>query len=186
MSDFRAASRYAKSLLELANEQGVLEEVHNDMLLFSKVCKENTAFVLMLKNPVIKHDKKRAILQSVFKDKVHSLTLAIFDIITRKNREAIMPAIAREFENQYNIIKQIGVASVTTAIPLNEALRTEMKDMVVKITGKKDIDLKEIVNSDIIGGYVLKMGDQQIDDSIRTKLKTLAKGFSQNHYNKEI
>ncbi|MCA6078308.1 ATP synthase F1 subunit delta [Fulvivirga sedimenti] len=186
MSDFRAASRYAKSLLELANEQGVLEEVHNDMLLFTKVCNQNKDFGLMLKNPVIKHDKKRAILESIFNGKVHSLTMAIFDIISRKNREAIMPAIAREFHNQYNIIKQIGVASVTTAIPLTDTLRKDMKEIVVKITGKKDIDLKEIVNEEIIGGYILKMGDQQIDDSIRTKLKTLAKGFSQNHYIKEI
>ncbi len=186
MSDFRVATRYAKSLLELANEQGVLEEVNNDMKLFADVCRENHDFVLMLRNPVIKGDKKKTILNSVFEGKVHKLTLAIFDIITRKNREGILPEVAREFRRQYNVLKQIGVATVTTAVALTDDLRKEMKQMASRVSGKTNIELKEIVDEDIIGGYILKMGDQQIDDSIRTKLNTLAKEVSSRHFIREI
>src|SRR5687768_11131155 len=105
MTDFRAASRYVKSLLGLAVEQNALEAVHADMQLFAKVCAENRQFVLLLHNPIVKHDKKRDILERVFKGKVHPLTMAIFDIITRKNREPLLPAIAREFHVAYNVYK---------------------------------------------------------------------------------
>ena len=87
MADLRVASRYVKSLLGLAVEQGVLEAVHSDMLLFTKVMKENRDFRVMIKSPVIRHEKKRAILEKVFAGKVDKLTLAIMDILTRKNRE---------------------------------------------------------------------------------------------------
>lgn len=186
MSEFRAASRYAKSLLELADEKGVLEEVHNDMLEFSELCAENREFVLMLKNPVIKHDKKRAILEQIFKGKVNDLTMAIFDIITRKNREAILPMIAREFHNQYNLLKRVEVAKVTTAVPLSPELRIQIGDLVKKISSKDKVELTEVVDKDIIGGYVLKIGDRQIDDSLRSKLKALELKFSQNPYIKEF
>ena len=186
MANIRAASRYAKSLLELSEEKGVLEEVYADMRLFTEVCKQNHDFVLMLKNPVIKHDKKRAILRGVFEGHVHKLTIAIFDITTMKNREPLMPAIATEFCNQYNILKNIGEASVTTAAPLTPALRTEMEALVREISGKQTVELKEVINEDIIGGYILKVGDKQIDDSVRTKLKVLGNEFSQDPYKREI
>lgn len=186
MAEERVASRYAKSLLELAEEKNVLEEVHGDMLLFSEVCSQNRDFVLMLRNPVVKHDKKKAVLEAIFKDKVDALTIANFDIITRKNREAILPAVAREFHNLYNIRKGIEVATVTTAVPLDKELREEIEKLVQKITSGKKVDLTEVIDEDIIGGFTLKIGDRQIDDSLKTKLKTLQLKFSQNQYIKEF
>jgi F-type H+-transporting ATPase subunit delta len=186
MSEFRVASRYAKSLLELSHDQGVLENVSSDMKLFAEVCDENHDFVLMLKNPVIKGDKKKAILNKIFEEKVDELTLAIFDIMTRKGREGLLPEVSREFRRQYNLLKEIGVATVTTAVPLTDTLRNEIVGMAKKISGKSNIELKELIDKDIIGGYILKLGDQQIDDSIRTKLKVLATEMSQNEYIREI
>lgn len=186
MSDNRVASRYAKSLLELAEEKGALEDIFSDMKQFNKVCKESREFELMLKNPIIKHDKKNAILKSVFEGKVHSITLALFDIITRKNREAVLPSLAKAFLTQYNIRKGIEEAKVTTAVALNEDLRKEMIDLVKRISGKKEVQLQEVVDKDMIGGYILKVGDRQIDDSLRSKIKELEYKFSQNPYIKEF
>ena len=186
MSEFRVASRYAKSLLGLAEEQGALEKVHADMKLFLSVCKENRDFLLLLKNPNVNHDKKRAILQAIFKGKVNDITLAIFDIITKKNREAVLPEIAQEFEHQYNISRGIEEATVTTAVPLTKELRAEIEKLVKKIGHKKEVELTEIVDEDLIGGYILKVADRQIDDSIKSKLKALELKFSQNPYIKEF
>src|SRR6478735_2028616 len=123
MTNSRAASRYVKSLLQLAVEKKELDEVHQDMLLFSKTVRENRAFESLLESPIIKHDKKRDILQALFKGKVNTLTLSIFDILTKKNREPLLPAIALQFHAAYNEYKQISKATVTTAIPLDESLR---------------------------------------------------------------
>ncbi|MEQ9413635.1 MAG: ATP synthase F1 subunit delta, partial [Cyclobacteriaceae bacterium] len=116
MSDFRAASRYVRSLLGLAQEQGVLDEVHSDMQFISKTCNENLELVSLLRSPIIKSDKKKAILYKIFEGKVNKLTLAIIDIVTRKNREAILPSIAREFHNAYNDFKGIQKATITSTV----------------------------------------------------------------------
>jgi len=186
MADIRVASRYVKSLLGLAVEKNALENVHKDMILFSKVCDENRAFTLMLRNPIIKHDKKREILEEIFKGKVNALTLAIFDIITRKNREPLLPAIAKEFHVAYNNFKEIGAASVTTAVPLDKKLRDEIEQIVKKLSDKKQVEIEEKVDPEMIGGFVLNVGDRQIDASIKNKLKALKLKFSQNPYIKEF
>lgn len=186
MAEARAASRYVKSLLSLAVEQNALEEVHDDMLLFDRVCQENRSFVLMLKSPVVKHDKKREVLEKLFAGKVHKLTIAIFDIITKKNREALLPAIAREFHKAYNINKGIGTASVTTAVALDDALRSRFESIVKEIIQKDKLELKENIDRDMIGGFVLDVGDKRIDASIKNRLKLLKVKFSQNPYIKEF
>jgi F-type H+-transporting ATPase subunit delta len=186
MADIRVASRYVKSLLGLAVEKNALENVHNDMILFSKVCEENRAFTLMLRNPIIKHDKKREILEAIFKGKVHNLTFAIFDIITRKNREPLLPAIAKEFHVAYKNFKEIGSASVTTAVPLDKKLRDEIEQIVKKLSDRKQVEIEEKVDPEMIGGFVLNVGDRQIDASIKNKLKALKVKFSQNPYIKEF
>lgn len=186
MVDSRAASRYAKSLLGLAIEQKSVEQVSDDMKLFIQVIEQNKSFDLMLRNPIIKHDKKRDILEKLFKGKVNALTLAIFDIITRKNREPLLAAIAREFQNQYNEFKSIGKATITTATPLDAKLRAEFEEMVKKLSNKKQVELAEKVDASMIGGFVLNVGDRQIDASIKSKLKSLKVEFSQNPYIKEF
>ena len=186
MADSRAASRYVRSLLGLAVEKNALESVYKDMLLFTKVCEENRSFELMLKNPIIKHSKKREILEKIFEGKVHQLTMAIFDILTRKNREPILPSIAREFHTAYNIYKGIGRAYITTAVPLDNQLRLAFEKIVRQLSEKTDVELTEKVDKEMIGGFLLNVGDRQLDASIRNKLKALKVKFSHNPYIKEF
>ncbi|MFZ6009658.1 MAG: ATP synthase F1 subunit delta [Bacteroidota bacterium] len=186
MTESRAASRYVKSLLGLAIEQNVLEQVHNDMQLFDRVVTENKPFALMLQSPVIRHDKKRTILEKLFKGKVHPLTMAILDIITRKNREPLLATIAKEFHIAYNEHKGIGKATITTAIPLDAKLRAEFEKLAVRYSHQDKVELIEKVQQDMIGGFILKVDDRQIDASIKNKLKALKVTFSQNPYIKEF
>jgi F-type H+-transporting ATPase subunit delta len=186
MSDTRAASRYVKSLLTLAVEKNALEAVHQDMLLFSKICDENRAFAMMLRNPIIKHDKKRDILEKIFAGKVHPLTLSILDILTRKNREPLLPAIAREFHTAYNIYNGVGKASIVTAVPLDAALRGEFERIAKKISEKDKVELTERIDKEMIGGFILQVGDRQIDASMKNRLKTLKVKLSHNPYIKEF
>jgi F-type H+-transporting ATPase subunit delta len=185
MAASRAASRYVKSLLGLAVEKNALEEVHNDMVEFAKICDKNRDFTLMLRNPIIRHDKKRDVLEKIFKGKFNPLTMAILNIITEKNREPLLPQIAREFHLAYNVHKGVGQASVTTAVPLDPALRAEFEKIAKTLSEHKNVELKEAVDPEMIGGFVLNVGDRQIDASIKNKLKALKLKFSQNEYIKE-
>ena len=181
MSDFKVASRYAKSLLDLSIEKGVVEEVHKDMQTFFDVCNSNRDFQLMLKNPIVNHSKKLKILDEIFSKKFHPVSLSIFKLITAKQRESYLPAISRQFLLQYNIHKGVESAQVTTTFPLTAELRNEFIQAVENMTGKK-VDLKEVVDKNILGGYVLKLGDRQVDDSLSGKLKELSLKFNHNPY----
>lgn len=185
MADLRVASRYVKSLLGLAVEQGAIEAVHQDMIMFSKICSESRPFALMLKSPVIRHEKKRDILEKIFSGKVNKLTMAIIDILTRKNREPLLPSIAQEFHNAYNEYKGIGKAYITTTIPMDKELREAIEAIVKKLSDRKQVEIHSTVDKDLIGGFILNVGDRQIDASIKSKLKSLSLRFNENYYIKQ-
>lgn len=172
MQNHRAASRYAKSLLELAKERKVLDEVYGDMQLFSAVVDENRVFAVMLKNPIISHYKKQTILRALFEKRMNKLTLLAFDQITSKNREKILDQVAKEFQVQYNGYKGLQSADITTTIQLDADLRTKFKALVEEISGKK-ANLKELVDVDIVGGFVLNVGDVRLDRSIKSQLNNI-------------
>jgi F-type H+-transporting ATPase subunit delta len=186
MAHSRVASRYVKSLLSLAEEQKVLDQVHADMQLLDSVCKSSRDFSLMLKSPIIRHDKKRDILEAIFKNKVHKITMAIIDILTKKNREPLLPEIAAEFHQAYNVYKGIQKATITTTVAMDNATRAEIEAIVKKLSDKTQVEVEQKVDSSLIGGFVLNVGDKQIDASIKAKLKTLQVKFSENPYIKEF
>lgn len=175
----RVASRYAKSLIELATEKGDVEAVKEDMEAFSKLVDESRDFELMLNSPLISHDKKLLILNKIFGGKVSKITDAFFTLITKKNREGALDAIAKQFIVQYNTQKGIQPAMISTAIPLNDSLKKEFSNVVSKALNK-DVQLTETVNEDLIGGYILRVEDRQIDQSMRSLLINLKKRFKQN------
>jgi F-type H+-transporting ATPase subunit delta len=180
MADIKVASRYVKSLLNMAVERGVLDQVHADMLQFAKVINENRALLVVLRSPIVKHFKKKNVLDALFRGRFNDLTMSFFRIITEKNRESLLPLIAEEFHLAYNDYRGIGKASVTTAVPLDSSLREQIQALAKKIVGTTSVELKEVVDPEIIGGFVLNAGSQQIDSSIKHKLKILQLSFSNN------
>jgi F-type H+-transporting ATPase subunit delta len=172
MRSHRAATRYAKSIIELAKEQNVLDEVYGDMQLFSAVIEQNRVFAVMLKNPIINHDKKRNVLHALFDKRMNKLSILAFDLITKKNRESILAEISSEFQVQYNNYKGLQVADITTTINLDDDLRKKFNALVEEISGKK-ASLNEVVDESIVGGFVLNVGDKRLDQSIKTQLNNI-------------
>ena len=182
MADQRVAARYAKSLLDLGKEMGTLETVKQDMDLLGKTVAENRDLRLLLRNPIVKHDKKLAILTAIFQGKVSDVTMQFFTILTQKNRESALESMGTEFQAQYNVMQGIQTAQVTSATPLTPALRDELEQLVIKQTGLTEVKLTEQVDPSLIGGFVLRVGDQQIDDSVRTSLRKLRTSLQENTY----
>lgn len=180
MSEQRIASRYARSLLEIAQEKGCLEDVMKNMVNLKSLSESNKDFVLMLQTPIIPHLKKLSLLKKIFSSKVNDITLASFDLIARKGRERYLPEIAKEFIRRYNVSKGIVEAVFTTAIPLKDSLKSEIIDIVKNITKQKTVQLTEVIDENIVGGFILKTENQQIDDSISGRLNELKLKFNQN------
>ena len=178
MSESTVAYRYAKSLISLAEEKKVVGEVYNDMVFFKQTADDNRGLMLALRSPVVRHDKKMGLLEGIFKSRVNAVTYTIFEIITKKNREAAIYSIANEYIKLYDLREGIQKATVTTAVTLSDGLRQQFIKLVSDATGLK-VELEEKVNPDLIGGYVIKVNDKQIDASVKSRLNALKLEFLQ-------
>src|SRR6184192_4154619 len=176
MSELTVATRYAKSLIDLAVEQKSLEETKKDMVFFSQTLKANYQLQAVLANPIVGHGKKIKILEAIFGDKVSKLTDSFFKIMINKSRSEILYATSKEFINQYNVIKHIIRAYVTSATPLSEENKKKIVAELEAAT-KGTIELHTKVDPKLIGGFVLKVGDMQADTSISTSLNKLKQDF---------
>ncbi len=175
---YRVASRYAKSLIELAQENNILDAVTEDMKLFSTVSTENRDFSLMLSSPIIPSGKKLEIINQIFSGKVNDLTSKFFALVIKKGRESDLQGIAKAFQKEYELIKGITRAKVKTAVKLSVGLRSEIESLVAKIAGGKIITIEEEVDENLIGGYVLTIGDKQLDSSVKSILQKAKNQFT--------
>jgi F-type H+-transporting ATPase subunit delta len=182
MPNPRLASRYAKSLIDLAIERGKLEEVFADIQWLQAVCKSNRDFVNLLRSPVINADTKKKIMTAITTGKLSALTAAFNGLLITKGREGNLPEIITAFTDQYKQYKNIHIVKLTTAVPLSDAVRNAIVSQVKKSGGIENIELEEKVNEDILGGFVLRIGDKLIDGSIAYDLRVIAKQFENNDF----
>lgn len=186
MSVIRIASRYAKSLLDLAKDQNVMDDVVSDMEGFNKMV-ENRDLYLLLKSPIINVGKKAEIFDALFEGKVTKLTKAFLDIVLRKGREALLPEISAEFLNQYKAMKGISSVKLTTAAPISESTLEVFKSTLLSSTAtNKVVEIETEVDESIIGGFIVEIGDKLIDASVSHKLARLAKEMTSKEYERAI
>ncbi|MES1217421.1 MAG: ATP synthase F1 subunit delta [Bacteroidota bacterium] len=182
MPNPRLASRYAKSLIDLSIERNQLEQVYADMQWLLQVTKSNPDFVVFLRSPVIKADKKIKIIEAVTSGKIGELTQAFTRLLINKGRESDFPEIITSFISQYKEKKHIHTIKLTTATPVTEEIKNAIVAQIRKTTDMQNIELEASVNADIIGGFVLQAGDKLIDASIAYDLKTIARQFDNNDF----
>ncbi len=172
------AKRYANALLGLSIEMNVLEKIKKDIDLFVSVCKSNKDLRLLLKSPIIKPDKKMAILKDIFEGNIHKISLAYFMIITRKRREPYLIAIAEQFIILYKQYKNILTVHLQTAEKINNNIRESIIGLLKKHT-KVEIELIEEIRKEIIGGFILKYEDNKYDASISSELLELKQAIAE-------
>lgn len=182
MPNPRLASRYAKSLLLLANEKGLVEKVFGDMEWLQSVCKTNRDFVNLLRSPVVKADTKKKIVAAVIGDRVGQLTSAFITLLISKSRESHLPEIITSFIAQFKEQKNIRTVKLTSAVPLSDAIKKAITEQVKKAGDFQNIELEEKIDESIIGGFVLQVGDKLVDASIAYDLKAIAKQFANNDF----
>ncbi len=183
MQNPRLAGRYAKSLMDLAIEKNELESSYNDMLLLQNIFRNNREFVTVMRSPVILPDKKQEIFKAVAQGgRISQLTTLFYQLLVRKSREASFPEIVNAFIDQYKLHKNIHTVKLTTAKPVSEEVKQEIIRKVQGQNPLKNIELKTEVKEDLIGGFVLEMGDLLVDASIAYDLKEIKKQFLNNDF----
>lgn len=178
----RLAARYAKAILDLAVEKGQLEPVYKDMVFISVICRSNRDLVNLLQSPIIKSDKKRQILEAITTGRISPMTTAFNALLMSKEREAYLPEIAAAFEEQYKKYKGIQTVKLTTAIPVSEGVKQAILDKVKTDRKVPEIDLETEVREELIGGFLLEIGDELIDASVAFDLRKIRQQFQNNDF----
>ncbi|MCH2214195.1 MAG: ATP synthase F1 subunit delta [Flavobacteriales bacterium] len=180
----KASKRYAKALLTFAKEQKSADTVAEDMELIASVCSASKELITLLKSPVVKTDKKKAILDGIFAGKIGSVSQKFLEVMARHNRENLLPEIANAFKFIYRESKGIVTAEIHTAVPLTEDGRKKALAFVSTIYEKAE--LTEKIDKSLIGGFIIRVGDKQYDESVARKLTSLKREFSKNPYIAEL
>jgi F-type H+-transporting ATPase subunit delta len=171
MRNTKVATRYARALLDLAIDQGNVDSVLGDMMTFSATVKDSRDFELLLSSPVVKTDKKIAIFEQAF-EPFEKSTQDFLALVTNNRRESMLPEIAEAFKAIVQEHRGIVPMTLTSAMPLDASTRDAIIAKIQKsVTGT--LEVEEKIDESLIGGFVVRMGDQQIDASVVNQLNNL-------------
>jgi len=172
MKGSRVATRYAKALLDLAVEQKALDKVYNDMTQLANLCEESKDLKNLLHSPIVDERKKASIFEAIFEGKLDKMSLGFIKLIIKNKRENVLPEIADSFLRLYKEHNNIVEVSLTSAAPLEKGVKDKL---LQKISShfKGEIELKEKIDPALVGGFIIRANDQQLDASIASQLKNL-------------
>jgi F-type H+-transporting ATPase subunit delta len=173
MNDSKIPVRYSRALFESALEKKMLDKVYDDMKFISEICTIPELKELLL-SPIIVPSKKTDILHNVFGKNIEKLTLSLVDLIVKNGRERFLPDIARVFLHETKKYKGITESALITAVKVDEKVKKQIIDLVSGIF-KTKVELKESVDKEIIGGFILRVDDNYIDASVKNKLRKIEK-----------
>ena len=182
MPNPRLASRYAKSLMDIAVEQNSVETVLNDLKALDGVIHQSRDFAVLLRSPVAKADKKLAVMNAIFGSHISALTMSFITLMTHKGREEYLQEIVQSFIEQYNEMKHIKVVKLTTASPVNDKVKDAILGKVAHALKGSTIDLRTEVKPELIGGFVLEVEDKLFDASVRRDLNDIKATLLDNSY----
>jgi len=178
MAGARAAIRYAKATLSLALDVKASEKVNDDMKLIDDTIAQSKDLSNMLKSPIINASIKRSVVLEVFKN-TNKTTQDLINTLVSNNRINILESVAKKYTQLFDESKGIELATVTTAVALTDDLKKKVLAKAKELTGK-DIEVNNVVDQSIIGGFILRVGDVQYNASISNQLNKLKREFSIN------
>lgn len=182
MAGFRAGKRYAKGLLDFALETGKAEEINQEMKELKSAIQSNRELAQFFSSPVLDAKKKNLIAKEIFKD-FSPIAQNFIQLVITHRREIHLRDIASQYSILYNKLNKIHKAEVTSAVQLDEAMVQEIVNQAKEMMGANyTYEIENKVDPSLIGGFILRVGDKQIDSSISSKLTRLKKEFDKNEY----
>ncbi|MBK8807372.1 MAG: ATP synthase F1 subunit delta [Bacteroidales bacterium] len=172
MNHSKISIRYAKALYSFAKEKSILENVKTDILLIVKAINTITELSDFVKSPVAKPSEKKLFFKNLFDKKISTETLHFLNLLIDNKREMFLVDIARNFLEIFK--KEKGIK--TLILTGSQALTEDQKKNIVLFAEnnfKTKIELEEKIDPSIIGGFIIRIDDMQLDASISWKLKEL-------------
>ncbi|OCA79627.1 ATP synthase F1 subunit delta [Chryseobacterium contaminans] len=175
----KVAKRYAQGLLDFTNESGQTAAVFSEMKDVVKIMIESKDLNKFFLTPYIDAKKKIEVANEIFKG-LSASSQNLIKLVIKHGRESQLKNIAQEFINKVEDINGVQRVTLTTATQLSKENIDQILKSTNLVNANSSFDLKLIINQDILGGYILRVGDQQVDASVRTKLNQVKKDFQLN------
>lgn len=175
------AKKYAKALFEVTFDEERYDAVGDELSFVLKCLEDEPMLYQVLRDPLIVTNEKKKIIDSIFKDSVSQEVLNFLHIIIDKKRERYIESIVGEYKTLTNDVKNIVEAVAITAVPLSDDMLIKLQEILSKSSGK-NIQLKNEIDTEIIGGVFVKAGDKVIDGTIKSRLEQMQEQMSQAKY----
>lgn len=185
MRQTKIARTFGKALLDLAAEKAVLEPVKADMDLVLHTIKDSRELQALLNSPVISEDRKKNVLAEIFGGKVEDLTLLFLNLLADKGRLNRLIDISYTFSSLYLEHKNILKTVIRSVDGVSDQVKKKVEDLV-KSTYKKEVLIVEEKAPDLIGGFVITVGDKQVDASVSKQLAKMQNAFTERAYQAKI
>lgn len=166
---------YGEALFDLALEDGTLTTIIEEVNIVKEAIAVNPDLLKLLSHPKINKEEKISVIENIFKGRVSDSLVGFLVIIVQKDRYDDLDGIFEYFIAKVREYKNIGVASVTSAVELTEEQKKQVEQKLLQTTKYSQFELSFYVDKNLIGGLVIRIGDRVVDSSIRTKLQMLAK-----------
>jgi F-type H+-transporting ATPase subunit delta len=160
---------YAQALFSVAEAEGVLGSVEDELFAFAKALEQNGRLREALTDPALPAENKKAVIRDVLSERGHPLTASLLGFLIESGRGRELTGIVQELATMAAERRRHALAEVRTAIPLSDDRRKRLTDALAKATGKS-LEVKVVVDPGVIGGVVAHVGDEVFDGSIRTRL----------------
>ncbi len=180
MASTAVARRYGKALLTLCKERGSVDAVDADMRVLAQIVGENRELAAVLGSPVVRPEKKEAIIRAVFVQ-ANALSIDFLALLARKGRAGLLGQVADAFVALVREERGIVLAEVVTATPLDDVRRSEINELIGKVH-EGGVELSEKVDPKLIGGFKLRVGDRMIDASVFQTLRSMHRNLTNNPY----
>lgn len=175
----RAAIRYAKAILDLAQDNKSAKAVNEDMALIANTISGNSDLQEFLQSAVIKSELKKDTLLKMFTN-INDTSKGLLDVLVSNKRVNILQAVATNYQQLYDKAQGVVEAEVTTAVALTDDLKKKALAKVKELTGSDKVTLTNTINEDILGGFILRVGDKEYNASIANQLQKLKREFTLN------
>lgn len=166
------AKKYGRAIYEIAAQQNKLKETEDDLVLIADAVRKNKELSDFLNHPLLSRDVKKDTLKKLFADKVQPVVMQFCYVVMDRDRFGVFPMMVDYYVTMAHEGMGVEEAVVTSALPLSKSQAEALKEKLAGMTGKKII-LKQKVDTALLGGFTVQMGDRLIDGSVARALTTL-------------